>query len=128
MYICLGIKPLKHSPYLPAYYFIPEELLDRCPESLRKIPRCLGKLIRDEEAVATLESDLYGAGKHKLIGIIPHPPTACAVGPPSPVGKADAGAATNQKPSLGGRGTETPAFRWMREDLSVTGRTLPPVH
>lgn len=53
------IKPLKHSPYLPAYYFIPKELLDRCPEPLRKIPRCLGKLIRDEEAVATLESDLF---------------------------------------------------------------------
>ena len=53
------IKPLKHSPYLPAYYFIPKELLDRCPEPLRKIPRSFSKLREDESAIETIESDLF---------------------------------------------------------------------
>ncbi len=40
----------------------------------------------------------YGVGKPKLIGNIPHPPSPYGSGPPSPVGKAYAGAESNKKP------------------------------
>ncbi len=52
-------KPLKNSRYLPAYYFIPKEILDRNPAPLREIPRSFSKLMKDDKAIATIESDLF---------------------------------------------------------------------
>ena len=52
-------KLLKNSRYLPAYYFIPKEILDRNPAPLREIPRSFSKLMKDDKAIATIESDLF---------------------------------------------------------------------
>lgn len=53
------ITPFRNAEYLSAYYFIPKRILEQCGKELNSIPRNPQKLIRDYNAVAVVESDLF---------------------------------------------------------------------
>ena len=53
------ITPFRNAEYLSAYYFIPKRILKQCGKELNSIPRNPQKLIRDYNAVAVVESDLF---------------------------------------------------------------------
>lgn len=53
------LREFINAEYLPAYYLIPKEIIDRNPKKLREIPRMFAMLTLDEEAIATVESDLF---------------------------------------------------------------------
>ena len=53
------LREFINAEYLPAYYLIPKEIIDRNPKKLREIPRMFALLTLDEEAIATVESDLF---------------------------------------------------------------------
>ena len=48
-----------NSEYLPAYYFIPKEILDKCGQKLSSIPRNILQVARSWDAIDTVESDLF---------------------------------------------------------------------
>jgi len=49
----------RNSEYLPAFFFIPKEILAKCGQELNSIPRNARQLMRDLEAIAMVESDLF---------------------------------------------------------------------
>ena len=53
------ITPYRNSEFIPAYLFIPEAILERCPQELRRFPRHLGKLFGDRNTIKIVESDLF---------------------------------------------------------------------
>lgn len=53
------VTPLKNGEYLPAYYYIPHEVLEKCGSELNSIPRYPHLAIRDWEAISIIESDLF---------------------------------------------------------------------
>ena len=48
----------KNMWYLPFMYFLPEELIVRCP-TLRSLPRCLGKIARSPKWLDVIDSDPF---------------------------------------------------------------------
>jgi len=48
-----------NSEYLPAYYFIPKEILDKCGQKLNSIPRNIGQVVGSWNAIEIVESDLF---------------------------------------------------------------------
>lgn len=53
------IKAFRNAQFIPAFYLIPESILNKCGHELCSIPRCLDELFKDEDAIATVESDLF---------------------------------------------------------------------
>ena len=45
--------------YLPAYYFIPKEILDKFSQKLNNIPRNIRQVVSGWDAIKTVESDLF---------------------------------------------------------------------
>lgn len=48
-----------NAEFIPAYYFIPKSILERCGAELNSIPRNPKKLLCDWTAIDTVESDLF---------------------------------------------------------------------
>lgn len=64
--VALGIKEpdgtvrrVRNAELLPAYYLIPEAIMERCGQELYSIPRFFSELITNKEAIKTIESDLF---------------------------------------------------------------------
>ena len=53
------ITPFRNADFIPAFYFIPKSILDRCGSELNSIPRNPCKLLHDWDAIAIVESDLF---------------------------------------------------------------------
>lgn len=53
------ITDFVNSEYLPAYYFIPKEILDKCGQKLNSIPRNIRQVVSSWDAIETVESDLF---------------------------------------------------------------------
>ena len=53
------ITPFRNADFIPAFYFIPKSILDRCGSELNSIPRNPKKLLKSREAIALVESDLF---------------------------------------------------------------------
>lgn len=53
------IMPLKNGEYLPAYYFIPKEILKQCGAELNSLPRNPIVAVNDWDAITLIESDLF---------------------------------------------------------------------
>ena len=53
------VTPLKNGEYLPAYYFIPKKVLEKCGKELNSIPRYPHLAIRDWNSIILIESDLF---------------------------------------------------------------------
>jgi hypothetical protein len=51
--------PLINGEFLSAYYFLPKEILDKCPKELDVIPREPARAIWDKKSLAVIESDLF---------------------------------------------------------------------
>ena len=54
-----SVTPLRNAAWIPAFYFIPEDILQKCGSAIYSIPRTIGELWKDEAAIATVESDLF---------------------------------------------------------------------
>ena len=54
-----SVTPLRNAAWIPAFYFIPEDILQKCGADIYSIPRTIGELLKDEAAIATIESDLF---------------------------------------------------------------------
>lgn len=54
-----SVTPLRNAAWIPAFYFIPEDILQKCGADIYSIPRTIGELWNDEAAIATVESDLF---------------------------------------------------------------------
>lgn len=50
-------KEFKNSDYIPAYYFLPREIVSMWGKEYRRIPRSFNRLIDDDKAVSAIESD-----------------------------------------------------------------------
>lgn len=53
------ITPFRNADFIPAFYFIPKSILDRCGSELNSIPRNPKKLLQSWDAIAMVESDLF---------------------------------------------------------------------
>lgn len=53
------LKRVRNSELLPAFYLIPEAILQRCGQELYSLPRFFIELITDKAAIKTVESDLF---------------------------------------------------------------------
>ena len=53
------ITRFRNADFIPAFYFIPKSILDRCGSKLNSIPRNPKKLLKSREAIALVESDLF---------------------------------------------------------------------
>ena len=53
------ITPFRNADSIPAFYFIPKSILDRCGSELNSIPRNPRKLLQSRDAIAMVESDLF---------------------------------------------------------------------
>ena len=53
------ITPFRNVDFIPAFYFIPKSILDRCGSELNSIPRNPRKLLQSWDAIAMVESDLF---------------------------------------------------------------------
>ena len=51
--------PFRNADFIPAFYFIPKSILDRCGSELNSIPRNPHRLLHDWNAIAMVESDLF---------------------------------------------------------------------
>ncbi len=51
--------PFRNAEYLPAYYFMPHEILSRCGKNVNFIPRNPQKAYQDKRAVEIIERDLF---------------------------------------------------------------------
>ena len=54
-----SVTPLRNAAWIPAFYFIPEDIVRKCGGAVYSIPRTIGGLMKDEEAIAVVESDLF---------------------------------------------------------------------
>ena len=53
------IKLIRNADFIPAFYFIPKSILDRCGSELNSIPRNPRKILQSWDAIAMVESDLF---------------------------------------------------------------------
>ena len=53
------ITPFRNADFIPAFYFIPKSILDRCGSELNSIPRNPRKILQSWDAIAMVESDLF---------------------------------------------------------------------
>ena len=53
------IKLFRNADFIPAFYFIPKSILDRCGSELNSIPRNPRKILQSWDAIAMVESDLF---------------------------------------------------------------------
>lgn len=53
------ITPFRNADFIPAFYFIPKSILDKCGDELNSIPRNPYKLLHNPAAIAMVESDLF---------------------------------------------------------------------
>ena len=53
------VTKLRNGHLLPAFYFIPKEILTRCGVEINKIPRNINKIITDRKMIKIVESDLF---------------------------------------------------------------------
>ena len=53
------ITPFRNADFIPAFYFIPKSILDKCGSELNSIPRNPRKLLQNRDAIAMVESDLF---------------------------------------------------------------------
>jgi len=54
-----GVTPFRNAEYLPAYYFMPREILSHCGKDVNLIPRNPQEAFRDKRAVGIIESNLF---------------------------------------------------------------------
>lgn len=52
------ITDFVNSEYLPAYYFIPKEILDKCGQKLNSIPRNIRQVVSSWDATETVELNI----------------------------------------------------------------------
>ena len=52
-------SPYRNIEYLPAFFFIPKELLDRCPSDLRNLSRVPWEYFTNRKLIQLVESDLF---------------------------------------------------------------------
>ncbi|HZJ77988.1 MAG TPA: hypothetical protein VFD52_04220 [Clostridia bacterium] len=53
------ITRLIHAEYLPAYYYIPKEILDKCGFEINQIPRVPREIATSRQTIKLIESDLF---------------------------------------------------------------------
>ena len=53
------ITPFRNAEFIPAYYFIPRSVLEKCGAELNSIPRIPYDLLHSWDAIAVVESDLF---------------------------------------------------------------------
>ena len=53
------ITPFRNADFIPAFYFIPKSILDKCGSELNSIPRNPRKILQSWDAIAMVESDLF---------------------------------------------------------------------
>lgn len=53
------ITLFRNANFIPAFYFIPKSILDKCGSELNSIPRNPRKLLQSWDAIAMVESDLF---------------------------------------------------------------------
>lgn len=53
------IYEYKNAQYLPAFFLIPEEILERCGKEIYNLPRTKRQLLYNKDAIAMVESDLF---------------------------------------------------------------------
>lgn len=53
------ITPFRNADFIPAFYFIPKFILEKCGSELNSIPRNPRKLLQSRDAIAMVESDLF---------------------------------------------------------------------
>lgn len=53
------VTPYRNAEFIPAYYFIPQSIIQRCGRELNELPRNPYLLKNDWNAIATVESDLF---------------------------------------------------------------------
>ena len=53
------ITPYRNAEFIPAYLFIPEEIIQKCPQELKRLPRQVGRFFRDWNTIEIIESDLF---------------------------------------------------------------------
>lgn len=53
------ITPFRNADFIPAFYFIPKSILNKCGSELNSIPRNPRKLLQNRDAIAMVESDLF---------------------------------------------------------------------
>ena len=53
------ITPYRNAEFIPAYYFIPRSVLEKCGAELNSIPRKPYELLHSWDAIAVVESDLF---------------------------------------------------------------------
>lgn len=53
------ITPFRNADFIPAFYFIPKSILDKCGSELNSIPRNPRKLLQNRDAIAMVENDLF---------------------------------------------------------------------
>lgn len=53
------ITLFRHADFVPAFYFLPKSILNKCGAEINSIPRNPRKLLNDWNAIATVESDLF---------------------------------------------------------------------
>lgn len=53
------ITPFRNANFIPAFYFIPKSILDKCGSEPNSIPRNPRKVLQNRNAIAMVESDLF---------------------------------------------------------------------
>ena len=53
------ITPFRNAEFIPAYYFIPRSILEKCGAELNSIPRIPYELLHSWDAIVVVESDLF---------------------------------------------------------------------
>ena len=53
-----SIPPDSNLLYLPFVYFLPEDMMDKCP-TRSSLPRCLGEINRSPELIDVVYSDIF---------------------------------------------------------------------
>ena len=53
------ITPYRNAEFIPAYLFIPEEIIQKCPQELKRLPLQVGRFFRDWNTIEIIESDLF---------------------------------------------------------------------
>ena len=51
--------PFRNAEFIPAYYFIPKTVLEKCGAELNSIPRVPWELLHSWDAISVVESDLF---------------------------------------------------------------------
>lgn len=60
------ITPFRNADFIPAFYFIPKSILDKCGSELNSIPRNPKKLLQSWDRIAMVESNLFLLAKWTL--------------------------------------------------------------